>query len=60
MARLQEVVVFVVRARHGDVEEPKILNADAAIMNAMMPFVGCGRVEVARAAHRGRIVKCAR
>ena len=60
MARLQEVVVVVVRARHDDVEEPKIMNVGAAIMNAMMPFVGCSRVEVVRAAHRGRIVKCGR
>ena len=60
MARLQEVVVVVVHARHNNVEEPNILNADAAIMNAMVLFVGCSRAEVARAAHRGRIVKCAR
>ena len=60
MARLQEVVVVVVRARHDDVEEPKIMNVGAVIVDAMMPFVGCGRVEVVRAAHRGRIVKHAR
>ena len=36
------------------------MNVGAEIVDAMMPFVGCSRAEVVRAAHRGRIVRCGR